>query len=73
MKNQKQKERLLSHLKQNGNITPLEAWGHLGIYRLSAVVHKLRQEGHNIITETIEVHNRFQESCKVAKYVYHEK
>lgn len=65
-----QKERLLDYLKQHGTINPLESWQQLGIYRLSDVVLQLRKCGHNIKTEFIEVHNRFDEPCRVAKYVY---
>ena len=62
-----QKQRLLAYLKQHP-INPLEAWQQLGIYRLAAQVHILRDEGHNIKTDLVEVKNRYNEVCKVAKY-----
>lgn len=65
-----QKERLLDYLKQHGTINPLESWQQLGIYRLSDVVLQLRVNGHNIRTEYIKVKNRYDEPCRVAKYVY---
>ena len=62
-----QKQRLLAYLKQH-SINPLEAWQQLGIYRLAAQVHILRDEGHNIKTDLVEVKNKYSEVCKVAKY-----
>lgn len=63
-----QDERLLNYLKDNYNINPLEAWTELGIYRLSACIHRLRKQGWNIETETIGVFNRFDELCMVGDY-----
>ena len=63
-----QETRLLDYLRDNGNINPLKAWKELGIYRLSACIHRLRKEGWNIITERINVTNRFDENCFVANY-----
>ena len=62
-----QKQRLLAYLKQQP-INPLQAWQQLGIYRLSAVVHLLREDGHEIKTDLVEVKNKYNEVCKVAKY-----
>jgi hypothetical protein len=63
-----QMERVLSHLKTKGTIQPLEAWRDLGIYRLSAVIFDLRQEGHKIDTKRIEMVNRFGEPALIAEY-----
>ncbi len=63
-----QKERLRHYLLANGSITPMQAWNTLGIYRLGARIHELREEGMEITTETAEVCNRFGETCKVARY-----
>jgi len=63
-----QKQRLLSYLRINKTINPLEAWTELGIYRLAAQVFVLRGEKHNILTNYIEVKNKYGETCKVAEY-----
>ena len=65
-----QEKRLLNYLRQNENINPLEAWKKLGIYRLSAVILILRKRGYNIITDRINVKNRFNEDCLVANYIF---
>jgi hypothetical protein len=63
-----QDERLLDYLKDNHSINPLEAWTELGIYRLSACIHRLRKVGWNIDTDTIGVFNQFDELCMVGDY-----
>ncbi len=63
-----QKERLLEYLKAGNKVNPLQSWIELGIYRLASRICELREEGHNIKKEMIEVKNQFQEACKVAQY-----
>ena len=63
-----QTDRVLSHLKEKGSLQPLEAWRDLGIYRLSAVIYDLRQDGHKIETKRVEVVNRFGEAAFIAEY-----
>lgn len=63
-----QEQRLIDYLNNHTDINPLQAWQELGIYRLSAVVFKLKSKGHNIITNRIAVKNRFGEKCRVASY-----
>lgn len=46
-----QKDRLLKHLLSGRSITPLEALGLYGIFRLAARVHDLKAQGHKIRTE----------------------
>jgi hypothetical protein len=60
-------ERLLSRLER-GPVHPMAAWDELGIYRLSARICDLRDAGHKIISESINVCNRFGEACRVASY-----
>lgn len=62
-----QKIRLLGALRF-GRVNPRFAWEALGIYRLSAVIHTLRKEGHEIITHDLKVTNQFGEECTVAEY-----
>ena len=69
MKLTKQEQRLLDYLECHPSINPLQAWLKLGIYRLSAVVHKLKKKRHAIRTDRVVVQNRFFEDCNVASYV----
>lgn len=45
-----QQEQVLTHLKTGQHITPLEAIGLYGVYRLAARIHDLRKAGHGIVT-----------------------
>lgn len=63
-----QNHRLLTYLREHGEIEPLTALGELGIYRLGARIFDLREAGHNITTDRVEVSNRFGEACRVARY-----
>lgn len=53
-----QKSVLLDHLKKFGSIEPLTALREYGIYRLGARISDLRNDGYNIITETISSTSR---------------
>jgi hypothetical protein len=66
----RQEDRLLNYLNKNKYINPLESWTELGIYRLSAVIYRLRQEGHNIKTREVKVQNKWGDVCAVAKYEF---
>ncbi len=63
-----QNKRLLSHLLQGNKVTPLTAWGMLGIYRLSARIFDLRDRGFDVKTDRIEVENGHGEKFNVAEY-----
>lgn len=46
-----QKQVILRHLQQRAHLTPLEAMGLYGIFRLAARVYDLRNEGFDIATD----------------------
>jgi|TARA_R100000353_G_scaffold167352_1_gene129390 hypothetical protein len=57
-----QNKKLLSYLKKNGSIDPMQSLNELGIYRLAARIYDLRSKG-NII-KTIKQENGY------TKYIY---
>ena len=59
-----QKANVRAWLLDGRSITPLEALNKFGIFRLAAVVHELRDEGLDIITEKFQVSPK----KRVAKY-----
>lgn len=63
-----QTQMILGHLKLFKAITPLEALEKYGCLRLGARILDLRDAGHNIRTEIIEVQSRNGKK-HVAKYV----
>lgn len=60
-------DRLIDYM-QFQPITPMEAWNELGIYRLAARIHEIREQGYAITRENVEVTNRYGETCRVAQY-----
>lgn len=44
---------ILSHLKEQKSITPIDALNQYGCFRLGARIHELKQQGHNIQTNFI--------------------
>lgn len=63
-----QDDRIFQHLMENDGITTWEAIREYGITRLSAVIFRLRKEGHTIINETIYARNRYGDPVHFVKY-----
>lgn len=63
-----QKEMVITHLKENKTINPLQSLDMFGCFRLAAVIFELKQDGYTILTDMIEVENRWGELCRVAQY-----
>lgn len=49
-----QQQKILAHLQTN-SITGLEAWTKYGVYRLSSLINRIRKQGHEVLTEMIEM------------------
>lgn len=61
--------RILERLRQ-GPMNNIEGWVEVGIYRVSARIHDLRNAGYDIETKRITVTNRYGEPCHgVAQYI----
>jgi len=60
-----QKDRVLNYLKTGNSITTFNAYNELGITRISARIFELRKDGHDIISKTLKVLNRFGEVCTI--------
>ena len=63
-----QNARLLGYLKKYGNITQIEALTELGIFRLASRINDLKNKGHNIIGQMVDVENCFGEKVKIKRY-----
>lgn len=48
-----QKQTILRHMRNNNHITPLEAVGLYGIFRLAARIFELRGDGNEIDTKVV--------------------
>lgn len=64
-----QKEIILAHIKEYGNISTLEGYNKYKIMRVGSVVNMLRKEGYNI--ETIMEYNR-DKTKRYARYYLRE-
>lgn len=62
-------ERTLDYLRAHRYIFPLVAIQKLGNTRLADTIYKLRDQGHTIRTDMVEVSTRWGEKARVAKYV----
>lgn len=63
-----QNEMVLKYMTDFGSITPLEAIRDLGVYRLSARIANLREDGHIIRSELVSVNTRYGKKSHVARY-----
>lgn len=63
-----QADRILAYMKEHGGITSLDASRDLGCMRLGARIFELKERGHDIKSEYIEVKNRYGEKCRVKRY-----
>lgn len=63
-----QNQQIIDALKSGAGLTALDAQERFGIMRLAARVNDLRADGHNIVSERVEVLNRQGELVKVARY-----
>ena len=62
--------RVLEYIEQHGSITQFDAFLDLGIMRLASRISELRKKhGYNFTWEWVEVRNRFDEVCRVKKYM----
>lgn len=61
-------EKVMQYMQEFGSITTLEAFKDLGITRLSARIHDLRDAGIEIIAESVPVTNRYGEKIHCTRY-----
>lgn len=62
-----QKQIILEHIKQNGNISTLEGYNYYKIMRVGSVINLLRKEGYNI--STVMEHNKRTKKCYARYYL----
>ncbi|MCL1800267.1 MAG: helix-turn-helix domain-containing protein [Promicromonosporaceae bacterium] len=46
-----QQAQVLAHLQSGQTLTPMQALDQFGSFRLATIIHRLRADGHNILTE----------------------
>ena len=63
-----QQAAVLAYIMQHGSITSMDAFEHLGVTRLSAVVYNLKDKGYNIISESEQVKTRYGATATISRY-----
>lgn len=63
-----QNQRILEYMNEFGSITHLEAVRDLGVLRLASRVSDLRRLGYLIVSDWVEVRNRWGEKTRVKSY-----
>jgi hypothetical protein len=63
-----QKKRILKFLEEGGVLDRVVAYYELGIWEAPARIWDLRDDGHDIHTEMVEVTNRFGETTRIANW-----
>lgn len=61
-------ELVLDYMKRNGGITAAEAFLEIGVGRLAARIHDLKEDGVSIEREMIEVEKKDGTTAEVARY-----
>ena len=65
-----QGERVIDYIERFGSITPIEAFGDLGITKLATRISELRKEGIEFKKEFVKSKNRFGETVHYMKYSF---
>lgn len=63
-----QKDMILSFMRENGNITQLQAAEEFGCWRLGARIWELKADGHKIKTDMVSWKNRYGKRISFARY-----
>ena len=63
-----QKNRILEHMRQHNGITPMEAFGELGITKLATRIGELIEDGYKIRKVWVDDVNRYGEHVRYMRY-----
>lgn len=68
-----QRELILQYIENFGSITPMQAFGDLGITKLATRVSEMRASGVQFKIETVREKNRYGKSITYARYSFPDK
>lgn len=63
-----QRDRILRYMRDNGSITPLEAYREFGIMRLASRISELKKMGYPVEKSMVAIKNRYGEKVQFAEY-----
>lgn len=61
---------ILDYITEFGSITPMEAFGDLGITKLATRISEMRKEGYNFKIVTVKSKNRYGKPTRYARYSF---
>ena len=67
-----QKELVLQYIQDFGSITPMEAFGDLGITKLATRISEMRKEGMEFKIDMVKGKNRYGKPMRYARYSFPE-
>lgn len=67
-----QKEMVLNYIADFGSITPMEAFGDLGITKLATRISEMRKEGQQFKIDIVKGKNRYGKPTRYARYSFPE-
>jgi len=67
MSTKSQCEEILAYLKTGRSLSPLEALEKFGCFRLGGRIYELKQQGHNIKTDTVSKNGKHFASYRLEK------
>ena len=65
-----QHEMILDYITEFGSITPMEAFGDLGITKLSTRISEMRKKGEKFKIEILKGKNRYGKPTRYARYSF---
>ena len=65
-----QRELILKYIKDFGSITPMQAFGDLGITKLATRISEMKKDGMKFKIETVKSKNRYQKTVWFARYSF---
>lgn len=68
-----QKELVIQYIEDFGSITPMEAFGDLGITKLATRISEMRKEGKEFKIDMVKRKNRYGKPVRFARYSFPEK
>ena len=65
-----QKQQILEYIDYFGSITPMQAFGDLGITKLATRISEMRKEGQQFKIEMVKGKNRYGKPMRYARYSF---
>lgn len=65
-----QKQQILDYINSFGSITPMQAFGDLGITKLATRISEMKKEGMQFKIETVKGKNRYGKPMWYARYSF---